>query len=53
MGEVTPPGLRGEGEDRVGANNLRRMMCVIMMTLGEKITIVNKAIILMQVRLIC
>ena len=22
VGEVTPPGLRGEGEDRVRANNL-------------------------------
>ena len=23
MGEVTPPGLRGQGEDRVRGNNLR------------------------------
>ena len=53
MGEVTPPGLRGEGEDRVRANNLRRRICVIMMTLGEKKTFGNKANHLMQIRLIC
>ena len=31
VGEVTPPGLRGEGEDRVRANNLRVIGNVMIM----------------------
>ena len=33
MGEVTPPGLRGEGEDRVRANNLGKTIMVIMIVM--------------------
>ena len=35
VGEVTPPGLRGEGEDRVRANNL-----------GILVTLLNLVIIM-------
>ena len=40
VGEVTPPGLRGEGEDRVRANNLRRMRMVMLIVLIVKLMMV-------------
>ena len=33
MGEVTPPGLRGEGEDRVRGYNLGRMRMVMLIVM--------------------
>ena len=47
MGEVTPPGLREEGEDRLRANNLGRRIVVMVMVVVLIMRLIVVAMLMM------
>ena len=47
MGEVTPPGLRGKGEDRVRGDDLGRM-CMLVIILNIRDVVIRKNLIFVQ-----
>ena len=52
VGEVTPPGLRGEGEDRVRANNLGRRIIVLVMVVVLMMRMIMRMIVVAMLMMI-